>query len=158
MPGDGERQRAHRLRQGVEICPGMGQGRGRSEYLNHQGSFTRRMGDLRPPPTACQPASKNRATCIRYSARTNRNAHAHQTHGNRIDDAHQAHGNRIEDAHQTHGYRIEDAHQAHGNHFAHILDKADDTKKALHSRSQGEPYTVNWQTEKPTANRILPQV
>ena len=32
LPGDGERQRAHRLRQGVEICPGMGQGRGRTGF------------------------------------------------------------------------------------------------------------------------------
>jgi len=32
LPGDGARQRAHRLRQGVEICPGMGQGRGRTDF------------------------------------------------------------------------------------------------------------------------------
>ena len=169
LPGNGARQRAHRLRQGVEICPGMGQGRGRSGHLNHQGSFPRRMADLRPPPTAHQPASKNRATCICYSTRTNpiadahqthrnHNAHAHQTHGNRNADAHQTHRNRNAHAHQAHGNRNDDAHQAHDYHLSHILDKADDTKKALHSLSRGEPYTVNWQTEKPTANRILPQV
>ena len=28
----GVRQRAHRLWQGVEICPGMGQGRGRTDF------------------------------------------------------------------------------------------------------------------------------